>query len=307
MQRFGASNTDQWSTTRPGECYEGTFKFFITGAFGAFNCWSFSLHHHDVDEVKNGCVLRCVRSALLPFSACSRRAAAGLVLPCRAACWLAPPLLLHCTGVYVWSGVCAERRCAPPPPHRNHTLEETSAAAAAAAGGGGGGAGGRREEASRGDDVGGGVCAHNGSCWVFPPKLSALSALRGPSNEEEDGAAAGAERGGAEEAEEEVDDAGRADAEGGGGGGGGEEGSDALVKECVCPSGWWGAECRRLDLCVMADHSARLPPSKPRCMHGAPSCPCPPPAASLPTTHIRFAPALVHVRSSCRWLVGTIH
>jgi hypothetical protein len=29
-------------------------------------------------------------------------------------------------------------------------------------------------------DVGGGVCAHNGSCWEFPPRLSGQSAFAGP-------------------------------------------------------------------------------------------------------------------------------
>ena len=149
---------------------------------------------------------------------------------------------------YVWSGVCAERRCATPTPNSSVALAH------------------RR----RLGDVDGRFCAHNGSCWVFPPRLSRRSAWMGPVQAAAVVTNVGdliglgtrgqeQERAVLYDHQEEMN----------------RVLSDEMVvfdsgavQECDCPLGWWGTRCRRLDLCVMRDVSNRLPRSEPRCRHG---------------------------------------
>jgi hypothetical protein len=128
---------------------------------------------------------------------------------------------------YVWSGACAEHRCVNPTPNSTGDLHL----------------------AQQGLQGLGNVCAHNGSCWVFPPRLSARSEFTGPVHV--DGATTGNE-------EEEILDA------------VGQFGATTRneVKVCDCPLGWWSARCHHLDLCVMEDANSRLSTSEPRCMHG---------------------------------------
>ena len=91
------------------------------------------------------------------------------------------------------------------------------------------------------------MCAHNGSCWLFPPRLSPLSSNLGPITPEA----------GLVSTDLFSTDLQRRHDQ--------EEGH--AVKRCVCPAGWWGKRCHRLDLCVMASRTTRY--AGPRCLnHG---------------------------------------
>ena len=110
MQRFGASNTDQWSTTRPGECYEGTFKFLSLELFAHLIAGVFPFIITMSTRLKT--VVCCAVCALL----CCRFLPALVVLLLAWSCRAVPPAGLRrrcrCTAQGCTCGAASARNAA---------------------------------------------------------------------------------------------------------------------------------------------------------------------------------------------------